>query len=355
MMSASNDKKTKKNVLRTIFINILIVIFIIMCYFYLAEAIGSISYYYIVKSDFSIIFGGTLFMFTLFSFLAGSIQSFLSGFIAELFYQIVFYRAIYFEWCLIVGLYGLMCGIYKYKPLKYYDGKKVYYTFLILVIIAFIMILMIIIIHTTTLSIGLNFEEVFINFGFKFLVQALISTIFLVPFSLILYDRLLASEERHLYYLILTHHPISASDHTFYFQFGRTKVYLCSRCSGVIIGGVLAMFFTHFIELLYGTQINAEIALLVIIFFPIPGLIDWGSQRLLLRKSTTESRLFTGFIIGVALHFLTFTYKYYFITIILITIYFGILFLLMYLSHKKEMKQLSQRMDQLSSEELKEI
>ena len=345
-MSALNDRKTKKSILRTIFINILIVTFIIMCYFYLSEAIGSISYFYIVESDFSIIFGGTLFMFTLFSFLAGPIQSFLSGFIAELLYQIVFYKVFYFEWCILVALYGLICGVYKYKPLKYYDGKKVYYTFLILVLISFIMIFFIIIIHTTILNIGLNFEEIFINFGFKFLVQALISTIFLVPLCLILYDKLLASEERHLYYLLLTHHPISASDHTFYFQFGRTKVYLCSRCSGVIIGGVLAMFLTHFIELFYGTMINAEIAILVIIFFPIPGLIDWG---------TPESRLFTGFIIGVALHFLTFTYKYYFITIFLISLYFGILFLLMYIGHKKEMKQLNKKMDQLSSEELNEI
>jgi hypothetical protein len=115
------------------------------------------------------------------------------------------------------------------------------------------------------------------------------------------------------------------------------------------------MFFTHIIELFYGSSINAEIALLVIIIFPIPGLLDWGTQRLLLRKSSTGSRLFTGFIIGVALHFLTFTSKYYFITILLITLYFGILFLLMYLGHKKEMKKLSQKMDHLSSEEINDI
>jgi len=355
-MSKLNAKSNKKNVLRTIFMNILIIIFIIMCYFYLSEAIGSISYYYIVETEFSIIFGGTLFLFTFFSILAGPIQSFISGFLAEMLYQFVFYRFIYFEWCIIIGIYGLICGIYKYKPLKYYDSMKVYYTFLTLVIASFISALLIIIFQTATMNSGsIVFEEIFINFGFKFILQALISTIFLVLLCVVLYDRLLSSKERYLYYLLLTHHPISASDHTFYFQFGRTKVYVCSRCSGVIIGGIIAMFFTHVIELYYGTMINAEIALLVIIFFPIPGLIDWGTQRLLLRKSTTESRLFTGFIIGVALHFLTFTYQYYFITIILITLYFGILFLLMYLGHRKEMKRLSQKMDQLSSEELSEI
>ncbi|MFX0058576.1 MAG: DUF2085 domain-containing protein [Candidatus Hodarchaeota archaeon] len=354
-MPELNVKKNKKNVLRTIFMNILIVIFIVMCYFYLSEAIGSISYYYIIETEFSIIFGGTLFLFTFFSVLAGPIQSLISGFLAELFYQIIFYRFIYFEWCIIVGLYGLICGIYRYKPLKYHESMKIYYTFLILVIASFILTFLIIIIQATTMNFGLNFEEIFVNFGFKFIIQALISTTFLVPLCLVIYDRILSSKERYLYYLLLTHHPISASDHTFYFQFGRTKIFFCSRCSGVIIGGILAVFFTHLIELFYGTMINAEIALLVIIFFPIPGLIDWGTQRLLLRKSTTESRLLTGFIIGVALHFLTFTYNYYFITIFLITLYFGILFLLIYLGHKKEMKKLSQKMDQLSSEEINEI
>ena len=144
------------------------------------------------------------------------------------------------------------------------------------------------------------------------------------------FDKIFASKEQHLYYMLLTHHPISASDHTFYFQFGRTKIYFCSRCSGMVIGIILSVFFTHLYQLIVNPQFSSELALMVIIICPIPGLIDWGTQKLLLRTSTTESRLFTGFIIGIALHFISFTREYYFFTLVIITVYFGIFFLFFY-------------------------
>jgi len=321
----------------------------------MSEAVGSISTAYIVNGDFSIIFGGTLFLFTFLAILAGPIPSFISGFIGELLYQIAFYRVIYIDWCVVIALYGFISGYYKYRPLKYHEGMKVYYTFLVLIISSFFTIFLITLFHIISNPLITDFENIIISFGFKFLIESLISSIFIVPILLIIYDRLLASEERHLYYLLLTHHPVSASDHTFYFQFGRTKIYLCSRCSGVIIGGLLAMFFTNVYEIIFETVLSAEIALLVIIIFPIPGLIDWGTQRLLLRKSTTKSRLFTGFIIGVALHFLTFTTKYYFITLAIMVLYFGTLFLLIYFGHKKEAKRLRERTDQLLPKEDKEL
>ncbi|UCD00640.1 MAG: DUF2085 domain-containing protein, partial [Promethearchaeota archaeon] len=161
---------------------------------------------------------------------------------------------------------------------------------------------------------------------------------------------ILAKDEKHLYYMILTHHPLSASDHTFYLKFGRTKIYFCTRCSGVIIGALLALFSTYLIQKIYKVEFSPEIALLLCIILPIPGLIDWGTQRLLLRKSTTESRLFTGFIIGLALHFMSFTYKYYFFTFLILTIYFSIFGLLVFFGHKKEMKLLKSELDGFSSE-----
>ncbi|MFX1385683.1 MAG: DUF2085 domain-containing protein, partial [Promethearchaeota archaeon] len=164
--------------------------------------------------------------------------------------------------------------------------------------------------------------------------------IFIVPLLLFLYDKVLAKEEKHVYQMILTHHPLSASDHTFYLKFGRTKIYFCSRCSGVIIGGLIALFTTYLIYKIYNVEFSAEIAILLCIILPIPGLFDWGTQRLLLRKSTTRSRLFTGFIIGLALHFMSFTYKYYFYTIIILIVYFTIFGLLVFFGHKKEIRLL---------------
>ena len=337
-----------KKILRAIFVNLFTVVFIIMNYFYISEGFGSISSNYINNSGYVIHFSISLLLFTFLAVLAGPIIGFASGFIGELLFQLAFYKVIFFDWCLLVALLGLFCGIYKYKPLKYHEGMKVYYTFLILVITSLIVMILIVLFQFLFHPVSLEIEEIFINYGFMFFTQALISMILPIPLLLIAYDKIFSTRERHVYNLFLTHHPISASDHTFFFQFGRTKFYFCSRCSGVIIGALISMFSIHVIELISGAHFSPEIAVLLCILLPIIGMIDWGTQKLKYRKSTTESRLITGFLIGVALNLLNFTRNYYFFMLIIITIYFGVLFLLMYFGYKREMKKLTHEMDRLS-------
>ncbi|MFX0083321.1 MAG: DUF2085 domain-containing protein [Candidatus Hodarchaeota archaeon] len=339
-MNEIPQKEEGKNYSRLIFINLLISIFIIISYIYTSEAFESISTYFIENQEYYIRFGTALLIFTFLSVLAGSIHGLIDGFLAELVYQIAYYHEIYFEWCLIVAILGLLVGLYKYKPLKYHEGIKVYYTFLALVISSFIITGIIILLQLLYYPGQFTLESIIIDYGFKFFSQALISIVFLVPILLILYDKIFAAEENHLYSMILTHHPVSASDHTFYLKFGRTKIYFCSRCSGVILGGLVALFGTHMLEQTFQTEFSSEIALILIIILPLPGIIDWGTQRLLLRKSTTGSRLFTGFIIGNALHFMSFTYKYYFYTLLILITYFSVFGALIYFGHKKEMKLL---------------
>jgi len=312
--------------------------FIIISYVYFAESFGSISTIFIESQEFILRFGFTLLLFTFLSFLAGSVHGLIDGFIAEFLYQLAFYNQIYIEWCLIVAILGFLIGLYKYKPLKYHEGIKVYYTFLALVISSFIMTGVIIGLQALFYQGQFTLETLIINFGFKFFAQALISIVFVIPILLVLYDKAFAASEKHLYYMFLTHHPISASDHTFYLKVGRTKIYFCSRCSGVIIGGLLSLFLLNLIEVIFKTEFSPEVALILISILPIPGLVDWGTQRLLLRKSTTESRLFTGFILGSALHIMSFTSKYYSFTVLILVTYFSIFFLLVYFGHKKEMK-----------------
>ncbi len=340
-----------KNDLRLIFLNLLISAFIIISYIYIAEAFGSISSVFIESQEFFVRFGITLLIFTFLSVLAGSLHGLIDGFLAELLYQLAYYHEIYFEWCLIVAILGFLFGIYKYKPLKYHEGKKVCYTFLTLLINSLIIMSIIIVFQILFYPGQFKTEVIFVNFGLKFFIQATLSIIFIVPIVLIIYDKIFASEEKDLYYMLLTHHPVSASDHTFYFKFGRTRIYFCSRCSGVIIGGLIGMFMTHMIEKSYNVEFSPEIALLLCMILPIPGIIDWGTQRLLLRKSTTESRLFTGFIIGAALHLTAFTYKYYFFTMLIITIYFIVFFTLVYFGYKKEMKLLKKDLKRFSPDE----
>ncbi len=337
-MTDSAQIKERHNILRIIFLNLLIIAFITISYVYISEPFGSISTIFINNQEFSIQFGITLLIFTFFSVLAGPIQGLITGFLGEILYQLAFYDTLYLEWCFIVAILGFLSGVYKYHPLKYHDGMKVFYTFIALIIVSFIIFGLIITIQFLFYRGQNTAEIIIINYGFKFFLQALISIIFIVPILLLAYDKILAKDEKHLYYMILTHHPPSASDHTFYLQFGRTKIYLCTRCSGVILGGLSAMFTTYLTAKIFQVEFSAEIALLMCIILPIPGLTDWGTQRLLLRKSTTESRLFTGFIIGLALHFMSYTYKYYFFTLLLVTTYFTIFGLLVFFGHKKEMR-----------------
>ena len=163
---------------------------------------------------------------------------------------------------------------------------------------------------------------------------------------------MLASKERNIYNELLTHHPISASDHTFFLEFGRTRFFFCSRCSGVIIGGLISMFATYLYERITNQVLNAEIAFLLCVLLPIPGLIDWGTQRLSFRKSNTRYRLFTGFILGNALHFMSFTTKYGLEMLFLVVFYFSIFGLMMYMGHRKEMKKFKEDLNQTPKKEI---
>ena len=346
----SIDKKPKIT-LRLIFVNILAIVFIIMSYIYISESFGSISTPYVGINEFSFVFGVSLLVFTFFSILAGPIQAFIAGFFGELLFQLAFYTSVFLDWCFIVALFGMIAGIYKYKPLKFQKLKNVLYSFLILVIDSVIVMFFITGFQFIFYSTSLQFEILLINAGLKFFLEALLSVIIVVPILLVIYDKILAPTERNLYYLGLTHHPISASDHTFYFQFGRTKLYLCSRCSGMILGIIMSIFVTHLVQQILDTHFSSEVAFLIVIIFPIPGLIDWGTQKLLFRTSTTESRLFTGFIIGVAAQFISFTGEYYFYAILIVTFYFVVLVFLIFFGQKKLIRELNKELSPDPTEE----
>ena len=96
---------------RIIFLNLLISMFIIISYVYIAESFGSISTIFIESQEFILRFGFTLLLFTFLSVLAGSLHGLIDGFIAEFIYQLAFYNQIYFEWCLIVAILGLLIGL----------------------------------------------------------------------------------------------------------------------------------------------------------------------------------------------------------------------------------------------------
>jgi len=350
-MSIDSNDNQPSSFRRTIFVKIITVFFIFMSYLYASESFGSVSSPYIGTVSFSIVFSASMLILTFFSVLSGPLPAFFAGFLGELVYQIAFYHTIYIDWCFIVAIYGSLAGIYKYKPLKYHNIKNVFYSIGILVINSLIAIILVVSSTLLYHDSSLPLAALLSNFGLKFFFQTLISVIISVPILLIIFDKIFGSKEQHLYYMLLTHHPVSASDHTFYFQLGRTKIYFCSRCSGMIIGIIISVFSTHLFQRIVNPQFSSELAFLIIIVFPIPGLIDWGTQKLLLRTSTTESRLFTGFIIGIALHFISFTREYYVLTLVMITVYFVIFFLFFYFGQKRLMKELNKELNPVSPED----
>ncbi|MBY8981362.1 MAG: DUF2085 domain-containing protein [Candidatus Lokiarchaeota archaeon] len=345
-----NLKIEKYNIIRRISLNFFTGLFITISYFYFSDSVGSISTYFINESTNIFQFGFTLLFFTFLSVLAGPFHGLLNGFLGELLYQLAFYETLEIQWCILVAIIGFSAGLYKYKPLKYQEKMKIFYTFLVL-FISSIIVSVLIILFESLLNPMVKLEIIALDYGFKFLIQYLISIPLIVPFLILLYDYFLAEEEKHFYNMTLTHHPEYACDHTYYLKFGRTYIYFCSRCSGTLIGAVLTLFFMYFLEKSFNFIISSESAILICIFFPIPCIIDWGTQKLLLRKSTTESRVITGLIIGISLYLISFTGKYYFFALFLVILYFSIVGLLMYIGYQKLMKKLSEENEDLSSEE----
>ena len=141
IINNNGSQSNEKNILRLIFLNLLIVFFIIMCYFYLSEFFGSISTPFVKKVDFPLfLFSFSLFILTLFSIFAGKFHGFIAGWIGEFLYQLAYYDGIYLHWCFIVAVWGFICGLYKYKPMRYQEIKNLAYISIILFISSMITI-----------------------------------------------------------------------------------------------------------------------------------------------------------------------------------------------------------------------
>ena len=348
------DIDQKRSFVGTVFLNLLMIFFIVLGYFYISENFGAVSSFYIGINTFSIQFSLSLLIFSFLVILGGPYVGFFSGFIGEFLVQLAIYNTIYLEWCIIVGIFGFLCGFYKYKPLKYKDMKNIYLTFIALFLSSLLTTLLIIFYYSILYLTQMPLYAIFINYGFKFLIQAILSNLLIVPILLRLYDKYLATSERQVYIDLLTHHPHTEEGitHTFHLTFGRTNVFFCSRCSGALLGGLCTVFFARLFYYITGSVISAEFALFLCIIAPIPGLADWGSQRLLLRTSTTELRLITGFVLGVALFSISFSRKYYFFVLFLLVLNLSVFFLLMKFGLKKERRQHKEEWEQVSKDEI---
>lgn len=158
----------------------------------------------------------------------------------------------------------------------------------------------------------------------------LVGTFFFIPGILCAFDILFfvaCKRLKRFYHPTLTHHMVEDSDHTFSARFGNLTVFFCSRCGGMLMG----LFISMYALIAFRVVVPPLIAFLIDCFIAVPGLIDWGSQRLGYRKSTTRSRVITGGIIGLGFILLPqASPDYSFASIFLLMAYFAVFFLLYY-------------------------
>ncbi|MBN1802534.1 MAG: DUF2085 domain-containing protein [Candidatus Lokiarchaeota archaeon] len=341
-------KKEARDLYRLIFLNLLISFFIIMVYFYLSEMFGSISAFFRDNPQFSINIVISTIGFAFLAILAGGIHGFISGFFGELLVQRAFYGTIDFSWCVIVAVLGLICGLYRYKPERKNKLKALFYTFLCLFFAILITTIALITFTALSTSTLINPYSLLINFGFKYFLTLLVSIMIFVPLLLVAYDWGFSNKERNIIHEFLTHHANNEEGlkHAFYFQFGRTRIFLCSRCSGVILGIIFSSFVFHFIDMIYQFEISPEFAIIFCSLAPIPVFLDWGSQKMLLRTSNTKYRLLTGVILGFSMYAITFTRKYFLILLLVVMIYFVILFVLFFFGQKKAFRIYNQEFEE---------
>jgi uncharacterized membrane protein len=92
---------------------------------------------------------------------------------------------------------------------------------------------------------------------------------------------------------ILTGHNLA---HAFHFHLAGKSLYLCSRCSGALLGSLVGVgiFATGWIGLSFP---NGAVAFLM----ALPLCLDWATQTFGYRKSTNRLRFLTGALAGLAI------------------------------------------------------
>lgn len=154
-----------------------------------------------------------------------------------------------------------------------------------------------------------------------------------------LVTRCYTGEARGFYTPVLTHHSPEERDHAIGVTIGKMTVFFCTRCSGMLIGVSLFILaaFTFKIE------VPSLVALISCILLPLPIFIDWGTQSLTKRKSTTKSRLMTGALAGLGIFLLTYsTRDYLILSAIALAVYFTLLFTISFIKMRRMAKQMDE-------------
>ncbi|MCW4016142.1 MAG: DUF2085 domain-containing protein [Candidatus Bathyarchaeota archaeon] len=98
---------------------------------------------------------------------------------------------------------------------------------------------------------------------------------------------------RYLLFLILSHHPPERLHRTIRIGFRRKHIYLCSRCTGKVLG-IITIFSAN----AFGLKLPIDFCLLLISLLPLVATLDWFTQSAKLRESKNWLRISSGFLLG---------------------------------------------------------
>ncbi|MHA1585028.1 MAG: DUF2085 domain-containing protein [Promethearchaeota archaeon] len=153
---------------------------------------------------------------------------------------------------------------------------------------------------------------------------------------------LLIPQPGELYINILTHHEIEEDDHTIVIGIGKVRVYLCTRCTAMILGVLFSFFLTAVLFFNLKIPYSQEAAFIVGAILPLFAIIDWGLQSLGIRKANTVSRMITGFLLGVSMQCIMLAGDQMLYMLIVIGGYMLIVMILMFFRSKRKKSEFNE-------------
>jgi len=305
--------KTKLNYFKNQLIRIF---FIIVFYYFSSKMSGYLAFLEAFPNKFKILnfqfFTGILVLILL-SNLWGSIVGSIGGLIGELIYQFISIHFIIWPHLLIITLIGFMSGLIKYNKDTFIRKLYIMRFFYIIIITMFASLLLLLIftfIYIKDFSFDINSPagSIVLFNNIQFLISFIISCMFLSPLIILAIDRFLkfsSNQFGNIYLIPFTHHTIYDSDHAIPIYIGGYNFFVCTRCTGMIIGIIIGLFIQSVLKLGFYIDMDPNLVFLLTLLSPIPGIIDWGVQKLGFIKSNDYKRILTGILVGMAIHFLT--------------------------------------------------
>lgn len=94
---------------------------------------------------------------------------------------------------------------------------------------------------------------------------------------------------------LLSHHAPSERYRCYAPELLGRRVHLCARCAGIYPGIVVALVVALFVS---GVAHSSTVALLVVLAFPLPALVDWTVTTFTERRGYNAIRTGTGLLLG---------------------------------------------------------